>query len=269
MMTQMMQKSQRWQHLQEMIATILFGGIPRKPGILLRRLLYRGLVRMGSGVSIERHVELVGTRQMEFRDNAFLDRNVYICAENPTCHITVGASVSLCDGVRITGSQAHSTIMLHDKSVLDRGVCLSAYEDGWIEIGESTYIGAYSCLAGPNITIGRNCLIASHAGIYANNRNFDDPTRPIEEQGMTCQGIVIEDDCWLGTGVKVLDGVTIGKGSVIGAGAVVTRSIPPYSVAVGVPAKVISHRGSQADGLVLKRDKVYESLIQGGKYVSF
>lgn len=58
------------------------------------------------------------------------------------------------------------------------------------------------------------------------------------------KGIVIEDDCWLGTGVKILDGVTIGKGSVIGAGAVVTKNIPSYSVAVGVPAKVISKRDS-------------------------
>jgi acetyltransferase-like isoleucine patch superfamily enzyme len=53
---------------------------------------------------------------------------------------------------------------------------------------------------------------------------------------------VIEDDCWLGDGVKVLDGVTIGRGSVIGAGAVVTKDIPPFSVAVGVPARVIKSR---------------------------
>ncbi|MBA2748254.1 MAG: acyltransferase, partial [Tatlockia sp.] len=58
----------------------------------------------------------------------------------------------------------------------------------------------------------------------------------------TRQGVVIEDNCWLGYGVKVLDGVTIGEGSVIGAGAVVTKDIPPYSVAVGVPAKVVRSR---------------------------
>ncbi|MCX7595635.1 MAG: acyltransferase, partial [Fischerella sp.] len=62
------------------------------------------------------------------------------------------------------------------------------------------------------------------------------------EQGVTCKGIIIEDDCWLGHGVTVLDGVTIGKGSVIGAGAVVTKDIPPYSVAVGIPAKVVKSR---------------------------
>lgn len=98
-------------------------------------------------------------------------------------------------------------------------------------------------MAGPGpIKIGQNCLIGSHSGIYGNNHNFADPNHLIFEQGITCKGIVIEDDCWLGTGVKVLDGVTIGQGSVIGAGAVVTKNIPPYSVAVGVPAKVVSQR---------------------------
>ena len=56
---------------------------------------------------------------------------------------------------------------------------------------------------------------------------------------------MIEDDCWIGSGVRILDGVTIGHGSIVGAGAVVTKSIPPYSVAVGVPAKVMSKRGQQ------------------------
>jgi acetyltransferase-like isoleucine patch superfamily enzyme len=86
-------------------------------------------------------------------------------------------------------------------------------------------------------------MIASHTGIYANNHNFADLTRPMNSQGVTSKGIVIENDCWLGTGVKVLDGVRIGRGSIIGAGAVVTKDIPPYSIAVGVPAKVIGQRG--------------------------
>ncbi|NJM72477.1 MAG: acyltransferase [Scytonema sp. RU_4_4] len=86
-------------------------------------------------------------------------------------------------------------------------------------------------------------MIASHTGIYANNHNFADLTRPMKSQGVTSKGIVIENDCWLGTGVKVLDGVRIGCGSVIGAGAVVTKDIPPYSIAVGVPARVIAQRG--------------------------
>ncbi|MEB3336520.1 MAG: DapH/DapD/GlmU-related protein [Leptolyngbyaceae bacterium] len=68
---------------------------------------------------------------------------------------------------------------------------------------------------------------------------------PINEQGLIGLGVVIEDDCWLGCGAKVMDGITIGKGSVIGAGAVVTKSLPPYSIAVGVPARIIGKRDQQ------------------------
>jgi acetyltransferase-like isoleucine patch superfamily enzyme len=116
-------------------------------------------------------------------------------------------------------------------------------ECGHIIIEENTYIGPYVCMAGPGfIKIGRDCMIASHSSLYANNHIFADSEIPFREQGLTTKGIKIEDDCWLGTGVRVLDGVTIGKGSIIGAGSVVTKNIPPFSVAVGVPARVIRKR---------------------------
>ena len=119
-----------------------------------------------------------------------------------------------------------------NKVCLDRGVDINvAGEDCSIEIGDRSYLGPYVCMSGPgHIKIGRQCLIASQTGMYANNHR---------EYGLSREGITIEDNCWLGTGVRILDGVTIGCGSVVGAGAVVTKDIPPYSVAVGVPAKRI------------------------------
>lgn len=259
----------RWQQLKELLITLVVGEIPRKPGILLRRLLYRTTpMRLGRAVSIERGVEFFGTSQIGIGNHTFIDRNVRLQAAHPTCrieigehsfieqnvllqaaypncHIEMGDSVILSNSATLKGGGANSQILIHDQVKLDRGVDISGYENGCIEIGQTTYIGPYGCLAGPNIKIGRDCLIASHVGIYANNRNFADFDRPINQQGITQHGIVIEKNCWLGTGVKVLDGVTIGQGSVIGAGSVVTRDIPPYSVAVGVPARVISQR-SQA-----------------------
>lgn len=119
-----------------------------------------------------------------------------------------------------------------------------------IHIGRQTYIGLNVCIGGPgNIKIGKDCLIAANSGIIANNHIFTDIHQKIAEQGVTRKGIVIEDNCWLGYGVKILDGVTIGEGSVIGAGSVVTKNIPPYSVAVGVPAKVIKSRKSKESNL--------------------
>ncbi|MBN2571055.1 MAG: hypothetical protein JXA68_02910 [Ignavibacteriales bacterium] len=74
------------------------------------------------------------------------------------------------------------------------------------------------------------------------NHNYSDPNVSIAEQGITAEGIKIEDDVWIGAGVKILDGIKIGKGSVIGAGSVVTHDVSPYSIAVGSPAKVIKKR---------------------------
>ena len=79
--------------------------------------------------------------------------------------------------------------------------------------------------------------------LLAENHNFDLADVPIKSQGVTRQPIVIEDDCWLGAGSAVLAGVTVGHDSVVAAGAVVTRDVPPYSVVGGVPARVLRTRG--------------------------
>jgi len=68
---------------------------------------------------------------------------------------------------------------------------------------------------------------------------FDDPTRPILEQGLRAFGITIEDDAWIGAGAIILDGVRIGRGAVVGAGAVVTRDVAPHTVVAGVPARLV------------------------------
>lgn len=116
--------------------------------------------------------------------------------------------------------------------------------EGFIEIGDNCSVNPYCSLLGyGGITIGNNVRIAAGTSIVAFNHNFEDTDAPIVDQGNRWTGIKIEDDVWIAGGVRILDGVTIGKGSVIGAGSVVNRSIPAYSVAVGVPAKVIKKRG--------------------------
>ena len=111
-----------------------------------------------------------------------------------------------------------------------------------------SFIGGNAVMgAGGGVRIGNNVLIGQSVHIHAENHNFADATRRINEQGVTYQEVVIEDDVWIGSRAMILAGVTIGRGAVIGGGAVVTTSIPPYSIAVGVPARVVGQRGAQRE----------------------
>jgi len=115
---------------------------------------------------------------------------------------------------------------------------------GYLEIGGYSFIGCNAVLgAGGGIRIGNHVQIGQCVNMHAENHRFADADHLIKEQGVTYQGILIEDDVWIGSKVTILDGVTIGKGAVVGAGAVVSRSVPPYSIAVGIPARVIGTRG--------------------------
>ena len=104
-------------------------------------------------------------------------------------------------------------------------------------INRGTWISAMG-----GVEIGNHVLIGPYVIIHSANHKFDRLDIPIQEQGWDKLGTTIDDDVWIGANAIVLPGVTIGKGSVIGAGIVVTKDIPPYSVAVGVPAKVIKSR---------------------------
>ena len=94
--------------------------------------------------------------------------------------------------------------------------------------------------------IGSRVFTSPLVQLLAVNHLFDDPTRPFVEQGITARGITVEDDVWIGAGAIVTDGVTIGRGAVVAAGAVVTRDVPPRTVAAGSPARVVREVGDPA-----------------------
>lgn len=155
-------------------------------------------------------------------------------------NVSVHGSVSISWSVSI--DPARGEISIGKNSSLDEGVILRAY-GGHIHIGEDSTINPYCLLSGGGgVDIGSGVRIASHTVIISSNHIFDDPSRYIFTQGETREGVVIEDDVWIGAGARILDGVTIGKGTVVGAGSVVTRSTEPYSVVVGVPARKVSSR---------------------------
>jgi acetyltransferase-like isoleucine patch superfamily enzyme len=212
-----------WKRFKELTLTTFFGSIPTIfLGVKLRNLAYRILFRhIGKSVYIQNGADFIGSESIAIGNGVHIFKNVRLDAKG----------------------NIHNQIIIGDGTALEQGVSIGALNDTCIQIDRNTFIGSNVCIAGPgNVQIGKNCLIAANSGIFANNHIFSDLTINIAEQGVTREGITIEDDCWLGHGVTVLDGVTIGKGSVIGAGSVVNKDIPPYSVAVGVPAKIIKKR---------------------------
>jgi acetyltransferase-like isoleucine patch superfamily enzyme len=109
-----------------------------------------------------------------------------------------------------------------------------------IKIGRDSLVGEYSVIRGQGgVAIGDRVYTSPFTQIIAVNHVFDDPGRPFVEQGISAEGIVIEDDVWLGAGAVITDGVRVGQGAVVAAGAVVTKDVPPHTVVGGVPARPI------------------------------
>ena len=154
------------------------------------------------------------------------------CSVNWTAWIHPDAVLE-CSGGEIT---------IGPRTFIDKGTIIRAL-GGRVAIGSDCSVNAYSFLSGSGgLSIADSVIIASHVSIYASNHVFSDVAVPIQVQGLTTLGIVIREDVWVGTGVRILDGVEIGQGSVIAAGAVVTKSTEPFTINGGVPARVFGHR---------------------------
>jgi len=160
--------------------------------------------------------------------------------------LRLGEQCFIDDDVTIYAHSGSGPVVLGRGVHLYRGCIVEVGAGAGVYIGDDTHIQAGCNLKGfgGNLRIGANVQVAPGCTFSPYEHCFDDLDRPIRAQGIRNEGdIVIEDDAWLGAGVRVLDGVHIGRGAVIGAGAVVTRSIPANAVAAGVPAQVLRYRG--------------------------
>jgi len=149
--------------------------------------------------------------------------------------VTIGTAVTLkaTDGGRI---------VLGDRVSISKGAVLVA-KRGRLLVGPDGFIGEGAVLVARELLeVGADALIAEHVTVRDQDHGMRDPDRPMRSQEYTTAPIVIGDDVWLGSKSVVLKGVSIGRGAVVGAGAVVTRSLPSGVVAVGVPARVIGSR---------------------------
>ena len=160
--------------------------------------------------------------------------------------IFLGHRVMIGEGCFLDANTPQGRIELQDDVWLSRGSLIIAGR-GEVIVGPVTYVG-HSCLMYGNagIRIGRDVLLANGVQLICGNHTFARRDVPIRAQPTEGKPIVIEDDVWLGASAIVLGGVTIGQGSVVGAGSVVTRSLPPYSIARGVPAQVVGIRGEES-----------------------
>ena len=126
---------------------------------------------------------------------------------------------------------------IEDFSAINNGV-------GNVIIGDRTKIGLSNTIIGP-VIIGNDIRLAQNITLSGLNHNYEDISVPIHVQGVSTSPIVIEDNSWIGANVVVVAGVTIGKHCIVAAGSIVTKDIPPYSVAVGNPARVLKQYNHQ------------------------
>ena len=124
-------------------------------------------------------------------------------------------------------------------SVIESYCCINNAV-GDITIGHHTRIGIHNTIIGP-VSIGSHVNLAQGIVVTALNHQFLDASKRIDQQGITTRAVVIGDDVWIGANAVVLPGVNVGSHSVVAAGAVVTKDVPPHTVVGGVPAKVIKN----------------------------
>lgn len=214
------QASSLWRYLWEQLILTLFGWVPTVAGIGLRALAYRLIMRLEGIVAIERGVRI------RFADHIRLDKGVYL---------DEGVYLHACPkGIEIgQNSRVMHHAELHVYNFRD-------LPHAGIVIGHQSLIGEFCVIRGSGgVTIGDRVYLSPMVHIYSSNHRFDDPDTPFIDQAVTTEGVMIEDECWIGAMVVILDGVTIGRRSVVAAGAVVTEDVPPHSLVAGVPARVI------------------------------
>jgi acetyltransferase-like isoleucine patch superfamily enzyme len=212
-------------YLLEQLLLETLGWIPTIFGIMLRALAYRLILSMNGLAAVEKAVRIRFAKNITLDQGAYLDQGVYLHA----CP----------NGIRI----GRNSLVMHG-SVLHvynfRGIPHSG-----IWIGENSLIGEFNVIRGQGgVRIGNRVYTSPMVQLVAVNHVFDDTSRPFVDQGITAQGITVEDDVWIGSGAIVTDGVTIGKGSVIAAGSVVTRDVAPHTVVGGTPARLLREIGT-------------------------
>jgi acetyltransferase-like isoleucine patch superfamily enzyme len=207
-------------YVWEQLILALFGWVPTVVGIGLRAIFYRLILKMEGTAAVECGVRIRYADHIRLGRGVYLDEGVYLHA----CPA----------GIEI----GENTLVMHHAEL--HVYNFRQLPHAGIRIGRDCLLSEFNVLRGQGgILIGDRVYTSPLVQLLAVNHVFADPKRPFVEQGITAQGIVIEDDVWIGAGAIITDGVRIGRGAVVAAGAVVTQDVPPHTVAAGVPAQVV------------------------------
>lgn len=186
------------------------------------------IIMRAYGIKVGKNFYTEGTPRLKIKGSA----------EN----IVIGDNVSFLGMVDLRNRE-NGRIVIGNNVSIDNDVRIVSARDGIISIGDRSAIAAFTIInGGANVYIGRKCLFAKNISINANDHRFAKDAC-IRDQGYIYADVVIEDDVWLGANVCVNKGVTVKKGSIVGANAVVTKDTEEYSINVGLPAKKIGYRG--------------------------
>ncbi|MBC7333331.1 MAG: acyltransferase [Actinobacteria bacterium] len=217
-------KKSIWTLLKYELITLLFSNIPGAIGILLRNIFFPFLFKkVGKNVSFGRNLTLRHPHKISIDNDVVIDDNCMLDAK----------------GIDNNGISIQSGTFIGRNSIL---TC----KNGNIVIEKNVNIGFNSeIFSASNVVIGENTLIAAYVYVIGGDHKYNLADKPISEQGRVSKGITIGKNCWLGAKSLILDGVNVGNDSIIGAGAVVNQDIPPFSIAVGIPARVIKDRRTQ------------------------
>lgn len=200
----------------------LFSSFPGAVGAVLRGTAYKGILgSVGENCFIEKNVHFLVPQKIFLGNRVFIGENSYLSVTGTQGRIEIKDDVQIFQGCVLRKKKGKGKIVINE----------------FVGLGMNVYLAG-----GGDIEIGKYSVFGNDAKVFSSGHIFKDPSIPIREQGLKHKKVKIGEDVMLGASATVLEGVTIGDGAVIGTGAVVTKDIPSYSIAVGVPAKVIGKR---------------------------